>query len=135
MQLFLNAVWVLLAAAGICACCRYELGLNRSPREFSRALLAAVTIAVFAFPAISATDDLRAAQAVVEEPGAQKRLCSVSQVMAGHAADMIYATAAALPSQARPHLVARLAFDSTATPSQNFVTHPLDGRSPPTSVL
>jgi hypothetical protein len=67
MELYLNALWLLLAVAVVGCCVGYQIALKGSPRDLVRALLAVGILCVFLFPVISATDDLHPVQAVIEE--------------------------------------------------------------------
>lgn len=77
MELWLNAVWLLLAFAGIGFCVQHQFASRRSWRAVAPALLATAILFVLLFPIVSATDDLYDMQAVVEEP-ASRRAVSVT---------------------------------------------------------
>ncbi len=72
MELLLNLVWLLLA---IPAFWLWRRGVSASERKYSspHCLLALGCILVLLFPVISATDDLHAMRAEIEEPGISKR--------------------------------------------------------------
>jgi hypothetical protein len=73
MELFLNLAWLLLAVPAFWLWRDSRTALTRRKIGSLQCLLAINCMLVMLFPVVSATDDLRAMQAEMEEPPATKR--------------------------------------------------------------
>jgi len=79
MELFLNLVWVALAAAALCG-----WGQRRNHPQSRPHLIALVCLLALLFPVISATDDLNAMRSEMEDSSSSKR--STKQAVTGKTA-------------------------------------------------
>lgn len=77
MELYLNALWLLLAVAVIGCCGRSHIAQRGATRDLVRALLAVGILCVFLFPVISATDDLHPVQAVIEDSSSRRAISGI----------------------------------------------------------
>jgi hypothetical protein len=73
MELLLNLAWLLLALPAYCVWRRGVVAKRQSRFNSLQGLLALGCLLVLLFPVISATDDLHAMRAEMEEPGINKR--------------------------------------------------------------
>jgi hypothetical protein len=83
MEFSLNLLWLLLAVASFVLAGRGGDCRTLSCRHSVRRILALVCVLVFVFPIISLTDDLHAAQVVMEDSNPLKRISRASGAPAG----------------------------------------------------
>jgi choline-glycine betaine transporter len=133
MEVFLNAVWVLVASLG--ALSWHILGQRPQPGRRERLALTALACAlVLLFPIISVTDDLRAEQTPVEDAAATvKKLKSTTENDRGHHHPLTGAlTSAAAHS---PREVESLVEASLAPAIRRVTLAAHCGRAPPVPLL
>jgi len=124
MELLLNLVWLLLALPAFWL---WRHGVSESERKYSslHCLLALGCILVLLFPVISATDDLHAMRAEIEEPGISKR--AVRQAAADR-------SSIANRSWHIPPAMAARIFSAIPSVTSRFKVHPVKfvtaGRTP-----
>ena len=135
MELLLNLAWILLALPA------YWLWRTRkSVRTFSslQCLLALGCLLVILFPVISATDDLRAMRAEMEESPASKRSLRQASIDKAPLWNASVPSSAGIAVSTAAFVIGDGAWQQISTPSVFVPTAPVTertGRAPPVSFL
>ena len=130
MEVLLNLVWMLLALPAWWLWRRRAHHPEAGPWQ---CLLALACLLVLLFPVISASDDLSAVRAEMEENGAS-RTASVKALEDGKAGATNYAAQAALPAAGQRFCLARLGWFGQQVSSADCESAPRiprSGRAPP----
>jgi hypothetical protein len=136
MELLLNLAWLLLALP---AYWMWRNARSRAERRFTslQCLLALGCVLVVLFPVVSATDDLRAMRAEMEESPVSKRSLRVATTEKSSPWNSRLQTPPALLGTVIPFFLAAEFHELPPTPFFSIVTVPVlhTGRAPPVSRL